>query len=234
MKERLRLLARMFFPSVCPVCLSLAPVCGQDLCAPCGELLKELSNPRCPGCGGSLDTALAVCADCLRADTRPWQAAVSVFPFRGPARELIHRFKYSGHTYLAPVLASRMAGSWRAHGAGDPDVIVPVPLHWRKRLRRGYNQALLLALHLSDALGVPMRRLIRRKRWTTQQAMLDFSARQANMGGVFSLCRGTDPSGLHILLVDDVLTTGATLSSAAQNLMQSNASAVSVITAARG
>ena len=225
---------RLALPDVCPVCLACLIAPPADVCAACALDLRELPSPRCRSCGGALDTPLAVCGECLRGEARPWAAAVSVFPFRGAVREVIHRFKYQGHSYLAPVLARRMAASWQRHGAGAPDVVAPVPLHWFRELRRRYNQAGLLANHIGRTLGVPACDLLRRRRWTSAQTTLDFSSRQANVATVFAARQNARTAGLRVLLVDDVLTTGATLGSASRVLAGTGAASVWVLTAARG
>ncbi len=229
-----KVLQRMALPEVCPVCLVDLRQENADVCAACGRLLQTLPGPRCSGCGGSIDGILERCHECLVAESRPWQHAVTAFRFGGLVRELIHRFKYQGHTYLAPLLASRMVASWQRHGRGSPDIVVPVPLHWMRQVRRQYNQSELLAAHIGHTLGLPVRLVIRRYRRTHQQAMLDFSTRQANMKHVFAVKARQNLSGLHVLLVDDVLTTGATLTAATEVLLNSRAATVSIITAARG
>jgi len=196
--------------------------------------MGTLPAPRCPQCGGACDGALAVCSDCLRGDARPWLQAVSAFPFRGLTREAVHRLKYKGDTALVPLFAAAMAADWRRYGHGELDVVVPVPLFWTRQLLRGYNQAELLARMVARQLGLPCERLLRRRRRTAQQARLDRAARQANVRGVFASRCGLRAAGRRVLLVDDVLTTGATLGEAARVLEAAEAVAVSVLTAARG
>ncbi|OGV79718.1 MAG: hypothetical protein A3K19_06425 [Lentisphaerae bacterium RIFOXYB12_FULL_65_16] len=234
MRAAVRLLTRFALSDVCSVCLAAAPVADSDVCARCVSRLPALPTPRCGCCGGPLDGVLNACGECLRAGGRPWEHAVSVFPLTGVVRELVHRFKYQGHTYLAPFFAARMAESWHRHGCGAPDLVVPVPLHWFRHMCRGYNHAELLAGCLCRHLGLDLGRHVRRRRWTAQQALLDFTARQGNMKDAFAV-RGNDRlSGRHVLLVDDVLTTGATLAAVTQQLREAQVATVSVITAARG
>jgi len=203
-------------------------------CAACRELLRELPTPRCPGCGGARDGVLDYCGECLQTGPRPWDHAVSVFDFGGDIRDIIHRLKYQGQASLAPFLARRMKGNWERFGGSRPQAIVPIPLHWGKELIRGYNQAELLAEGLGRGLGIPVRRWLRRRRWTRQQAKLTFADRQGNVRGVFEVRRRGAVAAAELLLVDDVMTTGATLGEAAKALKGAGAARVSIITAARG
>jgi ComF family protein len=149
-------------------------------------------------------------------------------------REAVHRLKYQGGTAVVPLLGAAMAEGWRRYGRGAPDVIVPVPLHWLRQWGRGYNQAELLARYVGSELGLPCERLLRRRRRTAQQAMLDVDARRTNVRGVFAPAPGARAGGRHVLLVDDVMTTGATLGEAARVLGDAAVASVSVLTAARG
>ncbi len=228
-------LQHLIFPEVCPSCRHASISVSTTVCHECAKKIREFSGPYCSLCGGATDNALDICGECLRADNRVWDDAVSVFPFGGEVRELIHRFKYSKHLELAPFFAERMAAAWRKRRSLLPDVIVPVPLHWYKALRRGYNQSELLALYLQRQLDVPVGLFLSRRRWTSQQAKLDFSSRQINMKDVFTLNRyGKGLHDKHVLLVDDVMTTGATLADAASRLKACPNVRVSIITVARG
>ena len=225
----------LLLPRICPACLENLCASSERLCCSCKGTLEELPLPRCKACGGTVDGALEVCSECLRLQqSRPWRHAVSVYPFRAGVRELVHRFKYNSHTYLAPLMAQRMTENWRQFGCHDVDCITAVPLHWTKQVTRGYNQSHLLATRIADALDLPLFRLLKRKRHTAPQAMLDFSTRQTNMRGVFTPAGKQSCEGMHVLLIDDVMTTGATLSAAAQCLRQMKCASVNVLTIARG
>ncbi len=230
----LGVLAGELLPPLCPLCRAVPRPAGAAACDACLDGLAWLPVPRCPACGGVRDGVLAVCGECLAAGERPWRHAVSAFAFQGEVRRAIHRLKYRADPAVAPVLGEAMAAAWREHGCGGVDVVCPVPLYWLRQLRRGYNQAEVLARLVARRLGVPCERLLRRRRRTAQQAMLDKEARQANVRGVFACRRGARVAGRAVLLVDDVLTTGATLAEAARVLGAAAAAQVCVLTAARG
>lgn len=152
--------------------------------------------------------------------------------YLSPLREAIHVFKYGGVPALAEPLSRMMIETWRRANL-QADVIVPVPLHSRRRRERGYNQSELLAKQLGRCLGVPVEpRALRRVRYTSQQARLDASARKLNVQGAFVAQRSLS-NGKHIVLVDDVFTTGATMGECAAALLDAGAGRVSAITLAR-
>src|SRR5262249_18810838 len=113
------------------------------------------------------------------------------------------------------------------------DLIIPMPLHWRRRFERGFNQSALLARQISMRWHVPVRNLVRRRRGTAPQAGLTNAKRRANVAGAFRMKRGTSLRGQHVLLVDDVLTTGATAAACARVLKRAGAARVTVLALAR-
>jgi ComF family protein len=155
---------------------------------------------------------------------------ISAGLFASPLREGIHRFKYEGQPQLAEAFGTLMCEAWRAN-ALTADAIVPVPLHPSRRRERGFNQSELLAGVISRHTHVPMMHGLRRKRRTEQQAHLGAAARVANVKDAFVADGGA--AAKHIVLVDDVLTTGATLAECAMALSQAGAASVLSITLAR-
>ncbi len=171
-----------------------------------------------------------VCALC-RADADGPDVVFAYGVFEEPLRELVHLFKYAGVTALARPLGRLL----RLAVPRDRrfDLIVPTPLHWRRRWTRGYNQAMLLARELAPALGLKPVNALRRTRATTAQAGLSRTARRANVAGAFLVRDASRIRGRRVLLVDDVMTTGATLRACAAALKRAGARSVSIAVLAR-
>lgn len=146
-------------------------------------------------------------------------------------RELIHLFKYHRVRPLVRPLGQLLARAIPPEHRFD--LIVPMPLHWRKRWSRGYNQSELLAKEIARLRGLPFGKIVRRVKPTAPQAGLSNSKRRLNVRGAFSLRKGADIKGLRVLLIDDVLTTGATASACAKVLKRAGAKHVAVAAVAR-
>ncbi|MGD0577683.1 MAG: ComF family protein [Bryobacteraceae bacterium] len=149
----------------------------------------------------------------------------------GRMRELIHLFKYSRMRPLAAVLGRWLAVAYPRLERFD--ALVPMPLHWWKRLQRGFNQSELLTRELSRRVGVPVLRVARRRRATAAQAGLTHAQRRVNVRGAFDVPRPASVRGLSLLLIDDVLTTGSTVNACAGALKRAGAARVSVLTVSR-
>jgi ComF family protein len=167
------------------------------------------------------------CALC-RSGLRGFDAAYSFGTYEGVLRKLIHLYKYGKVKTLARPLSGLLAQALPRDEAFD--AAVPVPLYWRRRLQRGFNQAELLARGLSRRTGIPVVRALGRLRPTPAQAGLSNSARRQNVSQAF---RAHGVQGKRILLIDDVMTTGATAASCAAALKQAGARRVSLLTVAR-
>jgi ComF family protein len=155
--------------------------------------------------------------------------------YEGTARAAIHALKYHGQRRVAAPLAALMAATWRASGA-RADVIVPVPLHASRARQRGFNQANLLARELARDLGIPLRRdALTRVRPTAPQARLPRVERLRNVAGAFALRPPATAAlaGRAVLLVDDVISTGATIQAAASALRDAHPAAIYALALAR-
>jgi len=221
-------------------------------CRICGRRLDDMGRvPVCAGCLSALQPLLAehFCAACrtpfqnrfpldelgrcplCRLGLRGYDAAYSFGAYEGVLRELIHLFKYGRMRSLARPLGDYLASAIPLDQGFD--VIVPVPLHWRRRLARGFNQAALLAGAVARRYAVPVAPAVKRRRSTGNQAGLSNAARRANVAGAFAVRRPQQVRGRRVLLVDDVLTTGATASACAGALKRAGAAYVAVLTLAR-
>ena len=170
------------------------------------------------------------CALC-RLGLNGFDAAYTFGSFEAELRELIHVFKYGRVETLAGPLGRFLALALPRDEQFD--VVVPMPLHWMRRWKRGFNQSELLAAEIARRAGVPLRQLVRRARATAPQAGLTNAKRRANVSGAFLVRRPERVSGLRVLLVDDVMTTGATASSCARELKRAGAARVALLTVAR-
>jgi ComF family protein len=146
---------------------------------------------------------------------------------------LIHALKYRGGLSIASAVAPKIAQAWQTYSMSSA-LLVPVPLHPKRELRRGYNQAYLLAKALSHQVDVPVApRLLERVRNTASQTKLGFAERQRNVAGAFHVAPGLDLTDYTVTLIDDVATTGSTLHACAQALLAANARSVNAFTLAR-
>jgi len=228
-----RKVGSLLYPPVCVICREHLMEKHGLACKACEKLLPRVQPPYCPGCGGTIDGILTSCADCVRYD-RPWQDAVTCFVFAGEARQLIHRYKYLGDVALVRYLSEQVYLAWKKHASGSPDILVSVPLHWRRQLKRGYNQSALLAQSLSERIQVPVITGLARTAYTKPQAGLTLAARRQNTRKAFAVKSNFEFSGKRVLLCDDVFTTGSTLEACTAELLQAGAAAVDVLTLARG
>ena len=155
-------------------------------------------------------------------------------PFGGVTRRALHALKYAGERRLATPLGEAVAARWRRAGAGG-DLFVPVPVHASRRRERGFDQAELIAAAAAHAMSLPWLPALARSRATTAQYRLDRRHRAANVMDAFDVRpeHGRAIAGRWIVLVDDVVTTGATLCAAGETLLAAGALAVSAITVAR-
>ncbi|HTL35236.1 MAG TPA: phosphoribosyltransferase family protein [Kofleriaceae bacterium] len=204
-------------------------------------MLRWLYRPQCAACAKpSLDGA-PLCADCAvslvpltaQPEARaPLQRVASPWAFGGALASAIRRLKFAGATHIARTIAPLWAPLLEAAVIEHDAIVVPVPLHWRRRLRRGFDQTWLLAAHACALAKLPPPvAALRRIRYDAPQSTLAAAERAANIEGAFRA--RADVTGRAIILVDDVTTTGSTLVTAARALGDAGASLVVGITVAR-
>jgi ComF family protein len=229
-------LLNLLFPPRCPSCREDVAAPGA-LCGVCWKALSFIAAPMCAICGHPFEFSLgeqAECGECMR--RKPAYAkARAVLRYDEHSSRPITGFKFSDRTVLAP-----MFGDWLARAGAEflprADALVPVPLHWRRLLWRRYNQSALLAHAVSRKTGLTVLPdiLTRRKR-VKPQAGLTRRQRLINMRGVFAVHprRKASIAGKRLVLIDDVITTGATLNHCAKALLKAGASEVYVLTLAK-
>jgi ComF family protein len=236
--DQLRRVGRAVIDGVLPPrCLSCGEIVGEPdaLCGPCWGRITFFARPWCVLCGLPFPHPMgedALCGACARG--RPaWDQARSVLRYDKQSRGLILSLKHGDHTHVAGAFGRwmRRAGDEVLAGA---DFLVPVPLHWTRLFRRRYNQAALLA-HAIRAAGGPRVAadwLVRRRR-TPAQGHLGPAARERNVRGAFAMRTRCSVAGRRVVIIDDVMTTGATVEECARVLRRGGATSVAVLTLAR-
>lgn len=209
-------LAQRLLPQRCLLCT--APSLSQILCAPCYGQLPWLPAVRCEQCALPLHKN-GVCGACLSAPPH-FDRVSAAFSYIWPLAALIHRYKYAGDLALAGMFAQALLAEKLS-----ADVIVPMPLAPLRLRERGFNQALEIARHLSRSTGIALAaKACRRVRDSAPQAKLPWNERARNIRKAF-VC-DADFRGKRVAVVDDVLTTGATLNELARSLRKAGASEV--------
>jgi ComF family protein len=228
---------RLVIPEDCRVCgvalreASRAPVCPSCLKVPAPFVAEFF----CVSCHSPFLNRFPLddegrCGLCRRG-LRHFDTAYSFGLYEGNLRKLIHLYKYGKVRTLAPALARMMASALPLDE--QIDLVVAMPLHWRKRWQRGFNQSELLAREIARRYGAKPAAVLSRKRATKAQAGLNHTRRRENVAGAFAVPSPNKVRGRSVLLIDDVFTTGATVSACAAALRQAGATRVVVLTLAR-
>ncbi|MFH0905390.1 MAG: ComF family protein [bacterium] len=210
-------------PSRCAGC----GVVGSWLCESCAGEILWLRQQNCYRCGRLTDGG-RTCDNCRRRGALTGVVVAAHFEM-GPVRELVHQFKYNGAIELAPILGEMLALAARDNNLSG--AVVPVPLHRKRQRDRGFNQAELLAKHVAGHLGLPYCNILRRVKPTITQTELSRPDRMLNVSNAF-ICAGSAPK--EIILIDDVMTTGATLQECAKVLRGAGVKKVQGLVVARG
>jgi ComF family protein len=222
-------------PTLCPACR--LPVEGRGLCPACWSKLSFITRPYCERLGIPFvyDPGPGILSMEAIADPPAYNRARAAVRFDEVARALVHSLKYADRLDLAP-----MMGRWISHAGreilADADALVPVPLHWRRLWARRFNQSAMLAAAISAESGRPVAAsALKRIKPTAQQVGLSRSERASNVQGAFRVPETGRPAvtGRRLVLVDDVLTSGATVDGCARALLRAGAANVDVLVFAR-
>jgi ComF family protein len=238
--ELARGIAQLLYPNACLIC-DAPEADGAEfrhgVCSGCWHAVTTDPLGACPWCAATVGPYSDVADGCpaCRGESVGFERAFRLGPYDGRLREAVLRIKSAAGEPLAEmlgrVLADVLGPRLRETGI---EVVVPVPLHWRRRWARGYNQAGAVARELAVAVGVPSQPgWLRRVRPVAQQLQPSAAARRENVRGAFRAAAGARPGGKRVLLVDDVMTTGATAGEAARVLRAAGAAAVVVVVLAR-
>lgn len=226
----------LVYPPVCLSCRKTVDRAGQ-LCPDCWGSIHFLDGPVCDRCGLPFEYENFLTVHCAACTASPpdFQHARAVFVYDDASKSLVLSLKHGDRTDFVPTLAA-----WLARAGKDMlsrgDLLVPVPLHWRRRVGRRFNQSAELARALSDISGVPLQHsVLERVKAGPSQGALSRRGRVRNVAGAFQVRNGpTDEiSEKHVILIDDVLTTGATANACARALLSGGAWQVDVLTLAR-
>lgn len=222
-------------PNVCPGCRAhLAET--DSFCDACAEeLLKLVVKRYCPRCGTTCGENLAPsedgCAWCPQPLPRFGQV-IRLGPYGGPLRAFIRRLKYRRREAGLGQIGRMLARACEAR-CQPPHAVVAIPTPWRRRVWRGHDHARALAGEIARQMGLPLGDDLKRVRSNPPQARLSRAARQKNVRGCFAVRRGSQLHGAHLLLVDDVTTTGATANEAAWELKKAGADIVTLVVIAK-
>jgi ComF family protein len=230
-------LVQLLYPGCCHLCgTALAPHV-DSFCQPCRDKLSTDPLPACPRCAGTIGPHAAISNGCVncRNESFAFESAVRLGPYDGVLRDTVIRLKHHAGAGLAELVgelwAKRDGDRFRSLAV---EAVVPIPLHWLRRWRRGYNQSAALGRGLARRLQIPFHpSWLRRLRNTPDQTTQSPTGRRENVRGAFAATRRANLKGRAVLLVDDVMTTGATAHEAARALRAAGATRVCVAVLAR-
>jgi len=235
MRSAFDLVAGIALPQLCPACRE--PVEGSGLCAACWKKLSFIAPPYCERLGipFAFEAGPGLLSMEAIADPPAYGRARAAVRYDDVASTLVHALKYGDRLDVAPMMGRWMTNAGRALLA-EADALVPVPLHWRRQWARRFNQSALLAEVMAKVSGCSVaHRALKRTKATPQQVGLDKSARAHNVQGAFRVpAEGkAEVAGRKLVLIDDVLTSGATVDACARALLRGGAASVDVVVFAR-
>ncbi len=234
----MKLFLDLLFPRCCIGCGISSPQIFQYICWDCWSASAQIEAPFCKCCGDPVAGAIEhdfICYSCS-AKSPVFDAARSAARYDGVVGEALRKLKYENALWLAPDMAKLLHNCLEAEYPTQKfDLIVPVPLYHVRRRHRGFNQSAVLARELGRRMGCPFSSsVLRRIRPTITQTNLTAKERLSNVNNAFEYKKKKRLSGRRILLIDDVMTTGATVNVCAKALKKGGAVSVHVITVARG
>ena len=235
MLELTKYFTNLIYPLHCAACKKrLHPLDELGVCEPCVARIRRNPKPHCQRCGRSLDNASMLCAECRR---RPFHfdRAHSAYLYEGVLKDLIHLFKYRSRISLSRLLGRLMTDYLKENDdiLAGIDVITYVPLSAKRIRVREFNQSKVLALKIAEESGIPVVDVLYKRGHTRPQNELSRDERLVNLSGAFE-AKGETAKEKNILLMDDVMTTGATLDECSKTLKKSGAKTVTCLTLARG
>jgi ComF family protein len=226
------------YPQTCPICRKPLKREEKDVCEECWRALALLPSPYCPYCKSFLEDEDEVanhrCAYLSKPEERRILAVRSLGTFDDHYQKLVHRLKYDKKIQLGKRLAQKLGESMSEDKEfAGCDMVIPVPLHRARERERGFNQSEVLAEGISRAIGISLAKsILKRKRNTKDQTYLNAQQRAENVKGAFVVAQPERINGKKIIIVDDVMTTGATLNECASALLNSGAESILAATVA--
>jgi len=239
LRKFLNILVDTLYPKTCLICkrqLKELACVDNIVCTRCWGTIKKNTPPFCHSCGRHLEKPVTknICPACVRKQLH-FDRAFSPCVYEGTIKELIHAFKYRGKDYLGLTLTRLMTDFIEEYSLPMDilDLVIPIPLHTTRLREREFNQAQILSNHIARKFSKKVSyETLRRLRPTKTQTELEIGERLLNVKGSFMATKNQDIKGKNILLVDDVLTTGATCSEATYALKDAGANIVFVLTLA--
>ena len=224
-------IVNFLYPPICPIC-GTRVVEAHCLCSDCYKRLNFITNPCCQVCGRPFEYKGLndlICGACLKKKPA-FSMARSVLEYDDFSKQLILAYKHGDRTDLTPLLTKFLIQA-ESIIFQDVDMIIPVPLHWTRFLHRRYNQSSLLGKALGIKLKIPFNsNILKRIRMTESQGKKTHHAREKNIKNAFRVVHSKTIQGKTILLIDDVMTTGATIQECTKTLRKAGAKEVKVLT----
>ncbi len=230
----LRASSALLFPPACEICSVPLGLQRQALCQSCESKIRVLQAPFCVSCGRNCLAENKTCGNC--AGDFYFDRVFAYAYYEGVMREILHHYKFNEKKYVAEYLSEKMISFFKAHlKVNDFDAVLAVPLDPFGHNKRGFNQSALLTRRISKALSLEDRSyVLRRKRPLSPQFLMNKSERKENVRGQFWIAAPESVRKARCLVVDDILTTGETLSECARVLKEAGAISVTGLTASRG